>query len=148
MKTVFFVALTMVVCSADISAQQYAVITSVESIIPAGIGRSRIIYNKTDMDASNFTTERTDGKKSDMGAVKRGDLKVDNFEETKLLNFFSLGGINFQNIASNDAIISAKLTEMTAAGWELAFVVSGVESDGGETDGQGIYITRYIFKRG
>ena len=141
------VALATVLCSTDIAAQEYAVITSVESIIPAGIGRSRIIYNKTDMDPANFTTERIQGTDSKMKEVKRRDLKVDNFEETKLLNFFSLGGINFQNIASNDALISAKLTEMTAAGWELAFVVSGVESDGGETDGQGIYITRYIFKR-
>jgi hypothetical protein len=148
MKTFVLAALVVALCGSDMVAQQYAVITSVESIIPAGIGRSRIIYNKTDMDASNFTTERTDGKKSDMGDVKRKDLKVDNFEETKLLNFFSLGGINFQNIASNDALISDKLNEMTAAGWTLAFVVSGVESDGGETDGQGIYITRYIFKRG
>ena len=36
---------------------------------------------------------------------------------------------------------------MAAEGWELAFVVSGVESDGGKEDGQGIYVTRYIFKR-
>ena len=64
-----------------------------------------------------------------------------------MLNFFSPIGINFQNIASNDAIIGAKLTEMAAEGWELAFVVSGVESDGGKEDGQGIYVTRYIFKR-
>ena len=140
-------ALATLLCIADASAQEYAVITSVESIIPAGIGRSRIIYNKTDMDPAAFTTERTQGTDSKMKDVKRSELKVDNFEETKLLNFFSLGGINFQNIASNDALISAKLTEMTAAGWELAFVVSGVESDGGETDGQGIFITRYIFKR-
>ncbi len=62
-------------------------------------------------------------------------------------NFFSPIGINFQNIASNDAIIEAKLTEMASLGWELAFVVSGVESDGGKDDGQGIYVTRYIFKR-
>lgn len=141
---------TMVVAliATGLSAQEYTVITSVESIIPAGLGRSRIVYNKTDLDASKFTTERTQGTDSKMAAVKRADIKVDNFEETKLLNFFSLGGINFQNVASNDALISAKLTEMTAAGWQLAFVVSGVESDGGETDGQGIYITRYIFKRG
>jgi hypothetical protein len=134
--------------TADIAAQEYTVVTSVESIIPAGIGRSRIIYNKTDLDVSAYTTERAEGTDSKMAAVKRADIKVDNFEETKLLNFFSLGGINFQNIASNDALIASKLNEMTAAGWQLVFVVSGVESDGGETDGQGIYITRFIFRRG
>jgi hypothetical protein len=131
----------------DLAAQEYAVITSVESIVPAGLGRSRIIYNKTDMDPAQFTTERIQGTDSKMNAVKRRDLKVDNFEETKLLNFFSLGGINFQNIASNDALISGKLTEMAAAGWELAFVVSGVESHAGEPDTEGIFVTRYIFKR-
>ena len=33
-------------------------------------------------------------------------------KETKLLNFYSLVGINFQNIASNDAVIGAKINEM------------------------------------
>ncbi len=126
---------------------QYAVVTSIESIIPAGLGRSRIIANKEDLNTANFTTQRTDGIKSDMGTVKRQDIKIDNFEETKLLNFFSISGINFQNVASNDALISAKLNEMSAAGWELAFVATGVESDAGTADGEGIFVTRYIFKR-
>ncbi len=132
----------------DMMAQtQYAVVTSIESIIPAGLGRSRMIVNKEDLNTANFTTVRTDGVKSDMGTVKREDLKIDNFEETKLLNFFSATGINFQNVASNDAIIAAKLNEMAAVGWELAFVTTGVESEAGTTDGEGIFVTRYIFKR-
>ena len=148
MKALMVIAGIALMCSADLRAQEYTVVTSVESIITAGLGRSRIVYNKTDLDVSKYTTERTQGTDSKMAAIKRADIRVDNFEETKLLNFFSIAGINFQNIASNDALISAKLTEMAAAGWELMFVVSGVESDGGETDGEGIYITRYIFKRG
>ena len=36
---------------------------------------------------------------------------------------------------------------MIEDGWELAFVTSAVESDSGKDDGQGIFITRYIFKR-
>ena len=32
-------------------------------------------------------------------------------------------------------------------GWELAFVNTGVESYGGADDTNGIFITRYIFKR-
>ena len=36
---------------------------------------------------------------------------------------------------------------MIEEGWELAFVNSGVESEGGKGDGNGIFITRYIFKR-
>jgi hypothetical protein len=148
MKNVFLVATLLLLGAADMMAQtQYAVVTTIESIIPMGLGRSRMIANKEDLNTANFTTERTEGTKSDMGTVKREDIKVDNFEETKLLNFFSATGINFQNIASNDAMISGKLNEMTAAGWELAFVSTGVESNAGTTDGEGIFVTRYIFKR-
>lgn len=148
MKNVFVIAALLLIGATDIMAQtQYAVITTVESIIPMGLGRSRMISNKEDLNTANFTTKRTDGTTSDMGTVKREDLKIDNFEETKLLNFFSATGINFQNIASNDAMISAKLNEMTAAGWELAFVSTGVESNAGTEDGEGIFVTRFIFKR-
>jgi hypothetical protein len=132
----------------QVTAQEYAVVTTVESIVPAGLGRSRMISNKEDLNTANFTTERTDGKTSQMNTVKRKELKIENFEETKLLNFYSFGGINFQNVASNDAMISAKLNEMSAAGWTLAFVTTGVESDAGTQDGEGIFTTRYIFKRG
>ena len=90
MRTAILLALAFVLTSTDLLAQEYTVITSVESIIPAGIGRSRIVYNKTDMDASQYTGERTQGTDSKMAAVKRKDLRVDNFEETKLLNFFSI----------------------------------------------------------
>jgi len=126
---------------------QYKVITVVESIVPAGIGRSRIIENQTDLDVDDFTTERTDGKKSEQEEIKRADAKVDQFAEAKLLNFYSLVGINFQNIASNDALISSKINKLVAEGWQLMFVTSGVESDSGKDDGKGIYITRFIFMK-
>ena len=128
-------------------AQEYKIITTVESIVPLGIGRSRMMDPQDQASYKDLTTERTNGKKSEMGDVKRGDIKIENFEETKLLNFYSGVGINFQNIASNDAVVSSKLTEMTREGWTLLFVTSGVESDAGKQDGEGIYITRYIFKR-
>jgi len=147
MRTKSFFTVVAMLLFAGLSAQEYTVITSVESIVPGGLGRSRLIYNKTDLDASNFTTTRSEGTDSKMGQVKRRDLKVDEFEETKLLNFFSLAGINFQNIASNDALISSKINDMIAAGWDLAFVVSGVESFAGEPDSEGIFVTRYIFRR-
>ena len=128
-------------------AQEYRIITTIESIVPAGLGRSRILDHKESEDYKSFTTERTDGKKSDQADVKREDLRIEHFEETKLLNFFSLGGINFQNVSSNDAVVSSKLTEMANEGWELVFITSGVESDAGQQDGNGIFITRYVFKR-
>ncbi len=147
MKNVFLFAAFLIFSAVDAIAQEYAVITTIESIVPAGLGRSRMISNKEDLNTADYTTKRTDGTTSDMGTVKREDIKIDNFEETKLLNFFSATGINFQNIASNDAMISAKLNEMAAAGWTLMFVATGVESNAGTNDGEGIFVTRFIFKR-
>ena len=133
--------------SMSLMAQEYKIITIVESIVPLGIGRSRMMDPQQTTNYKDLTTERADGKKSDMGDVKRSDVKIDDFEETKLLNFYSAAGINFQNISSNDAVVSSKLTEMAKEGWTLVFVTSGVESDAGKSDGNGIYITRYVFKK-
>lgn len=133
--------------TASASAQEYKVVTIVESIVPAGLGRSRIIDNKTNVNVADFTTERVNGKESKQGDVKRSNVKVDTFSETKLLNFFSIGGINFQNIASNDAVITSKMNELAKQGWKLAFVTSGVESNAGSQDGEGIFITRLVFSK-
>ena len=78
---------------------------------------------------------------------KRKELKDSDYSETRLLNFYSGVGINFQNIASNDAVISGMINEIAEEGWELFNVISGVESDAGKEDGNGIFIVRYIFKR-
>ena len=122
------------------------VITSVESIIPDGLGRSRLISANAKRDYKEFTSTQTKDDNT-RNKSKRKDIRVKDFEETKLLNFYNLGGIRFQNIAANDAVISSKLTAMISEGWDLAFVTSAVESDSGEKDGNGIFITRYIFKR-
>ncbi len=131
----------------NVSAQEFKVITIVESVVPMGLGRSRIIEHQQTLNYADFTTERTGGKDSQQGKINRSDAKIDKLSETKLLNFYSGVGINFQNIASNDALISSKLTEMAKNGWELVFVLSGVESKGSKDDKQGLFITRYIFKR-
>jgi len=130
----------------DANAQQFKVITSVESIVPSGIGRSRIIDAQEDKDFEEFTSEQTE-EDNTRNKSKRGAIRVKNFEETKLLNFYNIAGIRFQNIAANDALISSKLTAMAQDGWELVFVTSGVEADAGQNDGQGIFITRYVFKK-
>ena len=129
-----------------LKAQEYKVITSVESIVPSGMGRSRIIDGQEDKDFEEYTSEQTE-EDNTRNKSKRGDIRVKNFEETKLLNFYNIAGIRFQNIAANDAVISSKLSAMASEGWELVFVTSGVEADAGDKDGQGIFITRYIFKR-
>ncbi|MEZ4756473.1 MAG: hypothetical protein R2817_06580 [Flavobacteriales bacterium] len=131
----------------DLSAQQFKVITIVESIVPMGIGRSRLIESTSEINSDAATTVRTDGKKSDQGDVDRSDLKVDNFKETKLLNFYSGVGINFQNIASNDAMVMDKMNKLAAEGWQLIHITAGVEADAGKDDGTGIYITRMYWKK-
>jgi hypothetical protein len=145
MKKVFLSAAFILGLGFMATAQEYMVVTTIESIVPMGIGRSRIVMHNQPMDYTEFTTQRTGGKDSKQGDVKRGDAKIDKFDETKLLNFYSGVGINFQNVASNDALITSKLNKMAADGWRLAFVVPGVESDAGKNDGKGIFIIRYIF---
>lgn len=125
---------------------EFAIVTSIESIVPNGLGRSRLISNAEARDYKDFTSTRSD-EDDERNKSNRGDIRVKNFEETKLLNFYNLGGIRFQNIAANDAVTTSKLNTMILEGWELAFVNSAVESDAGDKDGQGIFITRYIFKR-
>ena len=128
------------------SAQEFKVITSVESIVPSGLGRSRIITAQEDKDYKEYTSVQTE-EDNTRNKSNRKDIRVKNFEETKLLNFFNLGGIRFQNIAANDALLTSKINDMVSQGWELAFVTSAVESSGGKGDANGIFITRYIFKR-
>tara|TARA_R110002012_G_scaffold267651_1_gene451512 strand:+ start:2684 stop:3154 length:471 start_codon:yes stop_codon:yes gene_type:complete len=127
-------------------AFEIKVITSVESIIPSGLGRSRLISSNDERDYKQFTSSRTE-ENNTRNKSKRKDIRLKNFEETKLLNFYNLGGIRFQNIAANDALISSKLTEMLSKGWDLMFITSAVESDAGKNDDNGIFNTRYILKR-
>ena len=127
-------------------SQEYKVVTIVESIVPMGLGRSRIVDAQSTMDVNSITTSRVDGK-SKQGDVDRGELKEAGLDmkETKLLNFYSIAGINFGNIATNDAIIASKINETVKEGWSVAYITSGVESDAGERDGKGIFITRIFF---
>jgi hypothetical protein len=96
---------------------EFMTVSMVESLVPGGMGRSRII-------ATN-----------QQGKIEEGVLK----------NFFSLGGINFENLRDNDLTITRKLGEMTDNGWELVAVTNGSVSPG--DNGAGIYLTRYLFKR-
>jgi hypothetical protein len=146
MNKLLVIACLVLMAKTEVSAQQFKVITSVESIVPNGLGRSRIISATEEKDYREYTSEQTEDDKT-RNKSDRSEIRVKNFEETKLLNFFNIGGIRFQNIAANDALITSKINAMVAEGWELAFVTSGVESEGGKGDGQGIFITRYIFKK-
>jgi phosphoribosylanthranilate isomerase len=126
---------------------EWKIVTVVESLVGMGAGRSRMIENMTEVQTEQFRTTRTDGKTSSQREVSRSELKVEKFDEAKLLNFFSAGGINFQNIASNDAMIAARIMELESEGYSLIFVSSAVESNAGANDGNGLFITRMYFKR-
>ena len=145
-KIILIIALTLM-AFVDVSAQiEFKVVTSVESIVPMGLGRSRLISGNEEKDYKEYTSTQTE---DDNGRNKsdRSEIRVKDFDETKLLNFYNVAGIRFQNIAANDALITSKINTMIQEGWELAFVTSAVESDSGKDDGHGIFITRYIFKR-
>lgn len=145
MRTTLLFLSALFITLFEMTAQvEYKVITSVESIVPAGLGRSRLVSSNEERDYRDFTTDTEDDKRN---KSDRSDIRVKGYEETKLLNFYNLGGIRFQNIVANDALISSKINSMIDEGWELAFVTSAVESDAGKDDGNGIFITRYIFKR-
>ena len=138
--------LLLLVSSFSFSQQyEYKIISVIESVVPNGLGRSRMLSETQPVDYKSATTRRTEeGKeKSDKS---RSEIRTKVFEETKLLNFYNIGGIRFNNIATNDALITAKLNDEAAKGWVLAFVTSGVESSG-DKDKIGIYATRFILRR-
>lgn len=104
--------------SAPVNEYRFRQFSTVESVVPGGIGRSRIV--STD----------------DAGVAIEKDL----------LNFYSMVGINFGNIANNDKLIVDKINEYTKDGWELYTVTAGVQSPA-DKGGTGIYMTRYLFRK-
>ncbi|MFT3886267.1 MAG: hypothetical protein QM724_12835 [Flavobacteriales bacterium] len=102
----------------QVTAYTYRQFSTIESVVPGGIGRSRIIISD---DASQ-------------------ELGKD------LMNFYSLTGINFKNVANNDKLIVDNINQYTAEGWELYTVTAGVQSPA-QGGGNGIFITRYLFRK-
>ena len=140
------IAFLFIFQSSNAQVYEFQFVTVVESIVPNGVGRSRMITSEEARNFEDFSSSRSkeDDKRN---KSSREDIRLENFEETKLLNFFNIAGIRFQNIAANDAVVTSKLNDMSQQGWELTFVSSGVESFAGKGDGNGIYVTRYLFKR-
>ncbi len=145
-RKIVLTALLAAFTTIGLHAQQYKVVTSVESIVPSGLGRSRIINAQEEKDHKAYTSTQTE-EDNTRNKSKRKEIRVKDFEETKLLNFYNIAGIRFQNIAANDALLTSMMNDMAEDGWELAFVTSSVESDAGDGDNQGIFITRYVFKK-
>src|SRR5690606_27162154 len=132
-KNLLIMALTLT-CYTEMQSQvEYKVITSVESIVSSGLGRSRLISANEIKDYKDYTSTQTE-EDNERNKSDRSDIRVKDFDETKLLNFYNIAGIRFQNIAANDALITSKINTMIEEGWELAFVTSAVESDAGKGD--------------
>lgn len=138
-----FITLLALADAPILAQSEFTSFTVIESIIPGGVGRSRIISTTEERNHEDYLSNKGEGRNKS----NRKDIRVENFEEIKLLNFYSLAGLRFQNIAANDAVINSKVNAMMAEGWELVSINSGVESDAGEKDGNGIFITRFYFKR-
>ncbi|MBF9141221.1 hypothetical protein [Hymenobacter properus] len=100
---------------------QFLQMTTIESIVPGGMGRSRVM----------FTPEWKGTKESTME------------------NLFSLTGINLGNVHSNEELIVRYLNEITADGWELyqtTPLTQTIQGTGGQSQ-QGIFLTRYLFRK-
>ena len=79
----------------------YRQFSTIESVVPGGMGRSRVIISD------------------------QGDQEVGK----DLLNFYSMVGINFKNIANNDRIIVETINQYVSEGWELHTVTTGTASN-------------------
>lgn len=104
------------------AAYVYRQFSTIESVVPGGIGRSRVIQSDNEGQAI----------------------------EKDLLNFYSMTGINFKNVANNDRMIVETINQYIAEGWELHTVTTGVNDSGsgqGGGGGTGIFITRYLFRK-
>ena len=124
---------------------EFETVTVVESLIQNGLGRSRMISKTETVNYREATTIRKEDGKKEKSKKSRAEIRTKAFEETKLLNFYNIAGIRFNNIATNDAMMRAKLNEMSSQGWEFVSVAAGVESADKERDA--IFITRFFFKR-
>lgn len=98
------------------AATEWRVVTVVESVVPGKLGRSKVLT----MDSNGASSE------------------------TEIQNIFSLTGINFTNLQSNNRSVTDLLAKNSAEGYELVEVVPG---NFGDNNSQGIFMTRFIFKK-
>jgi len=117
-----FIALILFVSFIETRAQdsdkQFMQITTVESVVAGGIGRSKLLITNAD------------------GSQKEADLD----------NLFSLAGINFKNIKDNDQKMIVLLKQYTDAGWKLEHITSLTLSQNDSGAG-GIFMTRYLLSK-
>ncbi len=115
-KTLFVFALSILAfLNASAQAKQkFMQITTIESAVGGGFGRSIMVITKED------------GSQEDRG----------------LENLFSLTGMNLKNIKSNESNILQVLRTYTDQGWKLQSTIPLTLSPG--QNGPGIFMTRYL----
>jgi hypothetical protein len=100
------------------TVKQFMQVTTIESVISGGIGRSRMIITNAD------------------GSQKETDME----------NLFSLTGINFKNIKQNEDKILSTLKIYTEDGWTIDQITSLTLSPN-DTGSGGIFMTRYLMSK-
>jgi hypothetical protein len=100
------------------TSKQFMQITTVESVVAGGLGRSKMIITNPD------------------GSQK----------ESELNNLFSMTGINFKNIKENEDNFVKTLKTYTDDGWKLEQVTSLTLSQNDSGAG-GIFMTRYLLSK-
>ena len=90
-------------------------ITTIESVVGGGFGRSKMLITKED------------------GTQEESDME----------NLFSLTGINMKNIKSNESAIMRILKSYADEGWRLQSTTPLTLSPN-QNSGNGIFMTRYL----
>ena len=120
MKHLLLSAILAVACTslfAQDSTQQFMQITTIESVVTGGLGRSKMIITNAD------------------GSQKEQELE----------NLFSMTGINFKNISGNEQQILKTLKTYTDQGWKLVQATPLSLSPGSSSIG--IFMTRYLLAK-
>ena len=97
--------------------QRFMQITTLESVVGGGFGRSKMIITKED------------------GSQEERDME----------NLFSMTGMNMKNIKSNESNIIQVLKSYTDDGWKLLQAIPLTLSP--SQNGTGIFMTRYLLTR-
>ncbi|MGG9964188.1 hypothetical protein [Ferruginibacter sp. SUN106] len=100
------------------ASKQFMQITTVESVLAGGLGRSKMIITNPD------------------GTQKDSEME----------NLFSMVGINFKNIKENEDKVVKTLKEYTNNGWKVEHVTSLTLSQNDSGAG-GIFMTRYLLSK-
>lgn len=97
--------------------KQFMQITTVESVVGGGMGRSKMIITNPD------------GSQT----------------ETDLNNLFSIAGINFSNIKENETKVVTTLKKLSNEGWKVEQVIPLSLSP--SNNSMGIFMTRYLLSK-